>query len=102
MRRTFRLKLFALVAAAALGLLVLLISSSIVEQRVEAHLAEIRVQYIPKIGLRERLQAKFEDVSRQLRDAAEASEIEMLDLMALKPSLKTCCASSTNACGVRP
>src|SRR5687767_1669852 len=79
MRRTFRLKLFAVVATAGLGLLILLISSSIVERSVEDQLATIRVRYIPKIGLREQLQSKFERVTRQLRDATEAAEVDQLD-----------------------
>jgi signal transduction histidine kinase/DNA-binding response OmpR family regulator/HAMP domain-containing protein len=79
MRRTFRLKLLSIVATAGFGLAVLLITSAFVERSVEDQLAQIREQYIPKIGLRENLQSRFERVSRQLRDATEAAEVEQLD-----------------------
>src|SRR5688572_6445387 len=79
MRRTLKLKLFAIVAAAGLGLLILLISSSIVERRVEDQIATIRAQYIPKIGLHEQLDSRFERVSLQLRDADEAAEVERIE-----------------------
>ncbi|MBA3542490.1 MAG: GAF domain-containing protein, partial [Deltaproteobacteria bacterium] len=79
MERTFRLKLFGILGVAALGLIVITIVGGLVESRVERHLSTIREQYIPKIGLAERLQSAFERVSLRLQDAAQANDLEVLD-----------------------
>ena len=79
MKRTFRSKLLAIVAIAALGLLVLLVAGAWLEARVDRHLSKIRENYIPKIGLADQLQTALEHVTRRLQDAAQAADLEILD-----------------------
>src|SRR2546423_584418 len=79
MRRTFRLKLLAIVGVAGAALVVILVSSAIVEQRVNDHIATIRERFIPKIGLREKLRTGFDQIGRQLKDAVDASDADALE-----------------------
>jgi hypothetical protein len=86
-QRTFRLKLFAIVGVAALGLTVILVTGAFVERRVDRHLTEIREQYIPKIGLADQLQAAFErdvsDIFLRLDGSGRRSKIDPFDRPAL-------------------
>jgi signal transduction histidine kinase/CheY-like chemotaxis protein len=79
MQRTFRLKLFAMVGAAALGLIVILVAGALIERRADRYVSAIREQYIPKIGLADQLQTAFERISRRLLDAAQANDVEMVE-----------------------
>src|SRR6267142_437381 len=78
MNLSFRSKLLALVATAALALVALVVSSAIVAARVERHLDDIRRHYLPKVGLRPRLEAQFERIQRGFQDAVAASDNEKL------------------------
>src|SRR3982074_1948544 len=78
MNLSFRSKLLALVATAALSLIALVLSSAIVAQRVERHLDDIRQHYLPKVGLRPQLEAQFERIQRGFQDAVAASDPEKL------------------------
>src|SRR2546423_3519516 len=78
MKLSFRSKLLALVATAALALVALLVSSAIIAGRVEGHLEDIRQRYLPKLGLRPQLEAQFERIQRGFQDAVAASDMEKL------------------------
>jgi signal transduction histidine kinase/CheY-like chemotaxis protein/HAMP domain-containing protein len=78
MKLSFRSKLLALVATAALALVALLVSSAIIAGRVEGHLDDIRNHYLPKVGLRPQLEGQFERLQRGFQDAVAASDTEKL------------------------
>jgi signal transduction histidine kinase/DNA-binding response OmpR family regulator len=78
MKLSFRSKLLALVATAALALVALVVSSEIIAARVERHLDDIRSHYLPKLGLRPQLEAQFERIQRGFQDAVAASDTEKL------------------------
>src|SRR6266566_4373944 len=78
MKLSFRSKLLALVATAALALIALVVSSAIIAGRVEGHLDDIRRHYLPKLGLRPQLEAQFERIQRGFQDAVAASDTEKL------------------------
>ncbi len=78
MKLSFRSKLLALVAPAALALVALAASSAIVARSVEGHLDDIRRHYLPKVGLRPRLEGQFERIQRGFQDAVAASDTEKL------------------------
>ena len=78
MRLSFRSKLLLLVGTAALALVALVVFSSIVAARVEKQLDEIRRHYLPKLGLRPRLEAEVERIQRGFQDAVAASDGEKL------------------------
>src|SRR5882762_1578414 len=90
MNLSFRSKLLALVA--------LVVSSAIVAARVERHLDDIRRHYLPKVGLRPRLEAQFERIQRGFQDAVAASDNEKLaGTAALKKELLQQLADSSEA-----
>src|SRR5712692_3310583 len=76
MNLSFRSKLLTLVATAALALVALVVSSALVARRVERHLDDIRRHYLPKVGLRPRLEAQFERIQRGFQDAVAAKDAE--------------------------
>ncbi len=78
MRLSFRSKLVAIVATAALALVALVLSSAVTARNVEGHLADIRRHYLPKVGLRPQLEAQFERIQRGFQDAVAASDSERL------------------------
>src|SRR5438128_4126917 len=78
MNLSFRSKLLALVATAALALVALVVSSAIIAGRVEGHLDDIRRHYLPKLGLRPQLEGQFERIQRGFQDAVSASDSEKL------------------------
>src|SRR3989442_3242593 len=78
MKLSFRSKLLALVAPAALALVALAASSAIVARSVEGHLDDVRRHYLPKVGLRPRLEGQFERIQRGFQDAVAASDTEKL------------------------
>ncbi|MFL5309324.1 MAG: response regulator [Myxococcales bacterium] len=78
MKLSFRSKLLALVATAALALVALVVSSAIIAGRVEGHLDDIRRHYLPKLGLRPQLEGQFERIQRGFQDAVAASDPEKL------------------------
>jgi signal transduction histidine kinase/CheY-like chemotaxis protein/HAMP domain-containing protein len=73
---SFRSKLLALVATATLALTALVLVSSAIGRRVGGHLDEIRRHYLPKVGLRPRLEAQFERIQRGFQDAVAARDTE--------------------------
>jgi len=98
MNLSFRSKLLTLVATAALALVALVVSSAIVAARVERHLDDIRRHYLPKVGLRPRLEAQFERIQRGFQDAVAASDSEKLAGTAeLKKELLQQLADSSDA-----
>ncbi len=78
MRPTFRAKLLAIVAVNAFALLVLVVASSLIERRVADQLDSIQARYVPRIGLRPRLEGSLERVERTLQDAAAAGDADLL------------------------
>ncbi len=78
MTLSFRSKLLALVAVATLALTVLVVVSLIIGRSVGGHLEEIRLHYLPKVGLRPRLEAQFERIQRGFQDAVAANDAEKL------------------------
>ncbi|HLU68879.1 MAG TPA: histidine kinase dimerization/phospho-acceptor domain-containing protein, partial [Kofleriaceae bacterium] len=77
-RTSLKLRMAAVVAVAALALLVLLVTGAITSARVEDHLASIRGNHLPRIGLQPRLEGHFERIGRGLQDAVAASDVDML------------------------
>src|SRR6266851_7524456 len=81
MKLSFRSKLLALVAPS-----------------VEGHLDDIRRHYLPKVGLRPRLEGQFERIQRGFQDAVAASDTEKLAATAqLKKELLQQLAESSDA-----
>ena len=78
MRVSFRAKLLAVFATAALALVTLVVSSAVIARRVEGHIENIRRHYLPKVGLRPQLQAQFERIQRGFQDAVAAKDNETL------------------------
>src|SRR5438128_450102 len=78
MNLSFRSKLLALVAPAALALVALVVSSAIIAGRVEGHLDDIRRHYLPKLGLRPQLEEQLERIQRGFQDAVAASDTDKL------------------------
>jgi signal transduction histidine kinase/DNA-binding response OmpR family regulator len=78
MQLTMRLKLFAIIGVAALGLLLIAIAGLLIESRVDRQLATIRGEYIPKIGLADQLGTGLERLGRRFQDAADASDVDLL------------------------
>src|SRR2546428_4847196 len=100
MKLSFRSKLLALVAPAALALVALAASSAIVARSVEGHLDDIRRHYLPKVGLRPRLEGQFERIQRGFQDAVAASDTEKLAATAqLKKEFLRQLAQSSEAVG---
>src|SRR3989442_8512381 len=100
MKLSFRSKLLALVAPAALALVALAASSAIVARSVEGHLDDIRRHYLPKVGLRPRLEGQFERIQRGFQDAVAASDTEKLAATAqLKKEFLQQLAEASDAVG---
>src|SRR2546425_369026 len=78
MNLSFRSKLLGLVATAGFALAALVMASAIVARSVEGHLDDIRRHYLPKVGLRPRLEGQFERIQRGFQDAVAASDTEKL------------------------
>jgi signal transduction histidine kinase/CheY-like chemotaxis protein/HAMP domain-containing protein len=76
---SLRFKLLAIVAAAALGLTIIVVAGEVAQRRVDAQLDSIRDRFIPKIGLRGQVTGSFERVRHRLQDAAQAGDTEALD-----------------------
>ncbi|HUQ07371.1 MAG TPA: response regulator [Kofleriaceae bacterium] len=79
MRLTFRSKLIAIVLVDALALLTLVLLSRYIERRVDDQLASIQESYVPRIGLKPKLESKFDRINRGLQDAVAANDLDMLD-----------------------
>ena len=78
MQLTFRAKLIAIVAVDAIALLALVGLSTLVEQRTDRQLGDIRERLIPRIGLEARLGATFDKIARSYQDATDASDVDMI------------------------
>src|SRR5262245_9020714 len=70
--------MLATVAIAALALLVVVVVSTVTASQVTDDLLSIRDQYLPKVGLRPRLETHLERVGRSLQDAVAASDADLL------------------------
>jgi signal transduction histidine kinase len=78
LRLTVRSKPVAIVVVDAFALIVLVLASWLIEQRVDRQLQSIHDSYLPRIGLRPRLERTFEQVGRGLQDAATAGDADLL------------------------
>src|SRR5712671_4528482 len=78
MNFSFRTKLLALVAIAGIALATLIASSAMIAQTTKGQLDHIRQHYLPRVGLRPRLEAQFERIQRGFQDAVAATEVEKL------------------------
>jgi signal transduction histidine kinase/CheY-like chemotaxis protein/HAMP domain-containing protein len=79
-RRTIGTQLIAIAVVAATALALILILGTVVDSRVTSQIQTIRTKFIPKLGLANELETTFEKISRQLRDAADASDPELIAL----------------------
>jgi signal transduction histidine kinase/DNA-binding response OmpR family regulator/HAMP domain-containing protein len=79
MRLTFRHKLIAIVLVDAFALLTLVLLSRYIENRVDEQLASIQQRYVPRIGLKPQLEARFDRIGRGLQDAVAANDLDLLD-----------------------
>ncbi len=77
-RLTFRFKLVAIVATAALAFVVLIVASTLISTRVEQQLAQVQKVYVPKMELGPKLESRFEGISRGLQDAVAAADADAL------------------------
>jgi signal transduction histidine kinase len=75
---TVRSKLVAIVAVDAFALLVLVLASWLIERQVDRQLQNIQDTYVPRIGLRPRLERSFEQVNHSLQDAAASGDADLL------------------------
>jgi signal transduction histidine kinase/DNA-binding response OmpR family regulator len=78
MRLSVRGKLFAIASTAAVALLVIVAASSIISGRVGGQIDEIRLRYVPRIGLRPQLQSQLERIARGFQDAVAANDKDRL------------------------
>jgi PAS domain S-box-containing protein len=78
MRLTFRAKLFAIVAIAALAFVLLIVVSGVLARRGDAQLAVIQRTYIPKVVLQPELDGASERLRRGFQDAVAAHDLESL------------------------
>mgnify|MGYP000873803191 CR=1 FL=1 len=79
MVRTFRRKLLAIVGSVALAFVIMLASSAVVAYRVDAELARIEQQFLPRIEVGPRLVSEFENVTRAFQDAVASHDTDSLD-----------------------
>jgi signal transduction histidine kinase/CheY-like chemotaxis protein/HAMP domain-containing protein len=79
MRLSFRSKLIAIVATAALAFIVLLVSSATISNRTQDQLTDIEKRYLPRLELGPRLETQFEHLQRGLQDAVAARDAEALE-----------------------
>src|SRR5436190_2136697 len=79
MRMTFRQKLTALVALAAVAMLGLVVASWLLAARVDRYILEIQQRHLPRIGLQGELASQLERVERALQDAVAARDTDLLE-----------------------
>jgi CheY-like chemotaxis protein/signal transduction histidine kinase len=78
MRLSFRAKLIALVAVAALAFLVLAAVGTLYSLRVRDHLERIQALHLPRLELGPKLEGQVEKLSRAFQDASAAKDADML------------------------
>ncbi len=78
-RRTLRTQIFATALVSALALAAILGLGALADHRVTNQIDTIRSKFVPKLGLGNRLETAFERISRQLQNAADASDVELVD-----------------------
>src|SRR5881392_2941027 len=78
MHLTFRTKLALVVGAAAAAFLVLIVSGTLSERRVERQLAVLQERYLPKVELGPQLENHFEALHRGLQDAVATQDADTL------------------------
>ena len=64
--------------AAALALVVLIVVTTIISDRMTQHLSELQQRYVPQVELGPTLEGQFEDITRALQDAVAADDTEAL------------------------
>lgn len=100
--RTLRARLVLMVAAAALSLVTLTVTGSLVASRVEDQLTLIQRRYMPKLELGPKLESEFERVTRSLQDAVAAQDLASLDeSAALKGGLSSQLSAAKQVLGAR-
>jgi CheY-like chemotaxis protein/HAMP domain-containing protein len=77
--QSIRSKLLAIAATTALAFLLLTLFGSLVTQRSQRRLDEIRSQHLPKMTLGPKLEAEFDTLRRSVQDAAAAQDSDALD-----------------------
>lgn len=78
MRLTLRGKLLTVVAVNAIALIVLQISDTIIADRVDRDINDVRARYLPKVALRSDLSAELDRMTRAFQDAAAAHDSDLL------------------------
>jgi hypothetical protein len=74
LRWTFRGKLIAIVGSASFALVVLIVSGSLLSQRVTRQLRHIQDVLVPKLELGPKLSGQFAAITRALQDAVAAQD----------------------------
>jgi PAS domain S-box-containing protein len=77
-RVTFRTKLLAIVGVAAATFGLLIVSSSIIAERVERQLSVIQERYLPKVVLKPQLEGAFDRLRSGFQDAVSAHDSDAL------------------------
>jgi CheY-like chemotaxis protein/signal transduction histidine kinase len=78
MRLSFRAKLLTIVGSAALAFFLIIVVSVVSAQRIMAQLTTIQNQYLPKVELEPKLEARFEALRRSFQDAVAAHDMDAL------------------------
>jgi CheY-like chemotaxis protein len=79
MRVTIRSKLAAIVVAAVLALVVLIVGTNLIANRMQAELETIQGRYLPKMDLGPRLEADFERARRAFQDAVGSHDLDAVN-----------------------
>jgi CheY-like chemotaxis protein/signal transduction histidine kinase len=83
MRLTLRLKLLLLVATASIALMALVMGGLVISRQQRAGLADVESRLVPRLRLAPELEAKFDRLRQELRDAVSAQDPAQLDSTAL-------------------
>src|SRR4051794_226398 len=79
MLSSLRARLFLIVGAAALALLVMLIGSGLISAEQTRDVRVVEQRLIPKLELGPKLETEFEHLRRAMQDAAAAQDPQALD-----------------------
>jgi len=78
MRLTFRAKLMIIVSITAVAFVTLIVTGSLVAQRVAQQLATIQGRYLPKVELEPQLESQFDRIRRAFQDAVAIRDTDGL------------------------
>jgi CheY-like chemotaxis protein/signal transduction histidine kinase len=81
LRFSLRVKLLAILGVASAAFAILIVTSSLTEEKVEHQLGLIARQHVPKLELGPKLEAQLERIARGFQDAVAAQDLQRLEEM---------------------